>query len=129
VHHGIGAVERLRESVTIGQVAGHEPGSPRHGGAVPFGEVVEDRDVVARVEQLPHRVGADVAGAPVTRTLTDGRSLVVEAELLERLGVVDVAPVEDRGWRMRLRIRSKSGSRNSFHSVTSTSASAPVTAS
>ena len=77
-------------------------------------------------------MAADVAGAAGdedSRTCLAPDREVGEALLLHLLGLVDVAAVEDHRRCISFCIRAKSGSRNSCHSVTMASASAPFSAS
>jgi hypothetical protein len=50
------------DEVPVVEIAEDEPGAFIYGGAVAFGEVVEDGDRVAGVEEFLHADGSDVAG-------------------------------------------------------------------
>ena len=77
--------------------------------------------VVAGQPRGPHRRSGGLTTAP------DGE--VFEARGADQRGVVQIAAVEHERLLERAASAAKSGLRNSFHSVTTTSASAPATAS
>ena len=55
---------RVADALRLVEVADDESGAGVDGPAVAFGEVVEDRDLMATVEELFDADAADVAGTP-----------------------------------------------------------------
>jgi len=100
--------------------------------AMAGGQVVVDDDVAACAAEEFRRVAADVAGAAGDE---NGSQVYLPIEKYVKPWVRIVSfeytfrPSKITGVRINFRILPKSGSRNSFHSVTSASASAPVSAS
>ena len=66
MHDGVGPPvgERLADGSTLVEVARHERGAGIDRPAVAFGEVVEDGDLVATIEELFDADAADVTGPP-----------------------------------------------------------------
>ena len=57
------------DQVPVARVADDELCAFRHGPREAGGEIVENDDRFARVQEPERHVAADIAGAPVTRTL------------------------------------------------------------
>ncbi len=95
-------------------------------------EAVEDHHLVARLPQRLGSVTADIPGAAGDEDRAQGY-LPIEKYVKPWARICSVLnrfrPSKMTGSRISDRMREKSGSRNSFHSVTITSASAPLSAS
>ena len=65
MHDGVGAhiLQRGLDVAALLKVAGDERGARIHSGAVAFGEVVEDGDGVAGVDEVFDADAADVSGS------------------------------------------------------------------
>ncbi len=125
------AADDLAQPPDVVDVALDE-GRAQRGLAVARRQVVVDDDAAARARECLRGVAADVAGAPGNENGSQGY-LPTEKYVKPCVRIVSfeytLRPSKITGERISLRIFAKSGSRNSFHSVTSTSASAPASAS